>query len=181
MEQLIGQLTTLGWCWVTLGVLYLAWLGSGVLDVAYSKNRKWSWKIFWEDIIKLFTLGASMIAFIVGVNLVSWLIWRMGGNISGLADDVSTAGLLALLVKSGLGYATKAYTNYKNFIEARHSENITVELGEVDYRGILDDTVARFKAVADMITPQHTVNNEQTEVEAEPDELELETLPLGLL
>lgn len=60
-------------------------------------------------------------------------------------------------------------------------ENITVELGEVDYRAVSDDTVAGFKVVVDMIRLQHTVNNKQTEVEAEPDELELETLPLGLL
>lgn len=176
MEQLIGQLTTLGWCWATLGVLYLAWLGSGVLNVAYDKTRKWSWKIFFEDLLKLMTLGGSMVAFVVGVNLVSWLIWRMGGNIEGLAENVSTAGLLVLLLKAGIGYATKAYNNYKDFIDTRHSENITVELDDIDYEAILEDTKAGFKALADAITPKHTVEEEQTETEAEPEDIELETL-----
>lgn len=176
MEQLIAQLTTLGWCWVTLGVLYLAWLGSGVLSVAYSKTRKWSWQIFWEDLIKLFTLGGSMVAFVVGVNLIAWLVWRMGGDISGLADDVSTAGLIGLLLKGGMGYASKAYNNYKNFIEARHSEDIIVKLEDTDYADILNDTVEGFKTVADAITPKHLQAEEQTTNAAEPDELELESL-----
>lgn len=176
MEQLLGQLTTLSWCWATLGVLYLAWLGSGVLNVTYSKTRKWSWQIFWEDIIKLLTLGGSMVAFVVGVNLIAWLIWRMGGEVSGLADDVSTAGLIALLLKGGIGYASKAYNNYKNFIDTRHSEDIIVKVNNPDYEGVLSDTMESFKAIADAITPDHLQTDQQTEPDAEPDELELETL-----
>ncbi len=179
MEQLLGQLITLGWCWATLGVLYLAWLGSGILNVAYSKTRQWSWKIFWEDIIKLLTFGGSMVAFVIGVNLIAWLIWRMGGDVSGLADDVSTAGLIALLLKGGMGYASKAYNNYNNFIDTRHSEDIVVELDDIDYAGILNDTIRGFKTIADAITPNHLQTEQQTEDEAEPDELELETLAIA--
>ncbi len=178
MELLFDQYLTLGACVGVLGILYLAWLSSGVISVAYSKTREWSWKIFREDLLKLIIVIFSMAAFVLGMDLLEWLATRFGGDISVFTQSVSVGGLAVALLKTGAGYATKAYTNYSHFLSTRHSDDTPLELNpnNVDYKGVAEDVKKMCKEVADALTPEHLQNDQQTDDSATITDEEIEQI-----
>lgn len=186
MELLLDQYITLGACAGVLGILYLAWLSSGVISVAYSKTRQWSWKIFWEDLLKLLVVIGSMALFVLGANLLEWLVAHMGGDISVLANIVSVGAVARQMIKAGAGYASKAQANYEAFFSSRHSEETPLEIDpeKIDWHGISEDVQNFCKEVADAITPEHLQTEQQTEAEAALSEEEIalvrEVLEYGL-
>ena len=69
---MIEQLITVYIGAAIIGITYIAWLLSGAFNVAYSKTREWSWRRFWEDLLKVILrlgfLGTITIA-ITGIAL----------------------------------------------------------------------------------------------------------------
>lgn len=186
LTTFIGQLELLGILYGIMGLGYLAWLSSGVFGVAYSQKRTWSWKIFREDLLKLVIWAGGQFLWVIGINLLDWAIMRMGVNSilgvdrSALADSLSVGGLAVMVAKASIGYYSKAFKNYAKFMGERYSDESSllddVDPSGIDWAGVKSDVENTFKAIADAITPDHLQTDQQTETDAEPDELELETL-----
>ena len=157
MELVINQFITLGVCYSVLGIGYLAWLSSGVVNVAYSTKRTWSWARFREDLLKFALHLGGLTLFVVGINLLEWLVARMGGDIKTMMDGVSVAGLAIMTLKHGAGYYAKAYQNFEAFHRTRFSEDIPLELDpeHVNWDEVAEDVKDFVKSVADALTPQH--------------------------
>lgn len=179
MNAMLNELITAGIGMVIMAVFYTAWLLSGVFGVAYNKDRKWSWRRFLEDFLKLLLRCGSIAVYIVGCNLVNWYASRLGADISSLMDTIGTVGVLLLILKATLGYAEKAYQNFEQFFATRFTKSEVKLDGEPDFAGLVADTKEQIKAVAEMITPPHTVSEEQTEKQAEPSESELREIGQG--
>ena len=172
---MIEQLITVYIGAAIIGITYIAWLLSGAFNVAYSKTREWSWRRFWEDLLKVILRLGFLGAITIAINLIEWYCARLGADVSKLADIFSVGGVAALTAKASAGYASKAYNNFKNFIDTLHTEPIELDIdpNAIDWRGIRSDVEAEFRAFAEAITPKHTTDEEQTEVEAAPSEEEI--------
>ena len=179
MTEIINELITAGIGVGLMAVFYLAWLFSGVFSVAYNSERKWSWKRFFEDLLKLILRCGGIAVYVVGCNLVNWYADRLGADISSLMEMIGTAGVLLLILKATLGYAEKAYRNFEQFFATKFTES-KVEISDTpDYAGLVADTRENIKAVAEMITPKHTVDEAQTDDKAEPTTAEIYTAGRG--
>ncbi len=143
--------------------------------MAYSQTREWSWRRFFEDLLKVALRLGFLGAITIAINLIEWYCARLGADVSKLADIFSVGGVAALTAKASAGYASKAYNNFKNFIDTLHTEPIELDIdpNAIDWRGIRSDVEAEFRAFAEAITPKHTTDEEQTEVEAAPSEEEI--------
>ncbi len=172
---MIEQLITVYIGAAIIGITYIAWLLSGAFNVAYSKTREWSWRRFWEDLLKVILRLGFLGAITIAINLIEWYCARLGADVSKLADIFSVGGVAALTAKASAGYASKAYNNFKNFIDTLHTEPIELDIdpNAIDWRGIRSDVEAEFRVFAEAITPKHTTDEEQTEVEAAPSEEEI--------
>lgn len=172
---MIEQLITVYIGAAIIGITYIAWLLSGAFNVAYSKTREWSWRRFWEDLLKVILRLGFLGTITIAINLIDWYCARLGADVSKLADICSVGGVAALTAKASAGYASKAYNNFKNFIDTLHTEPIELEIdpNKIDWQGIRSDVEAEFRAFAEAITPKHTTDEEQTEVEAAPSEEEI--------
>lgn len=172
---MIEQLITVYIGAAIIGITYIAWLLSGAFNVAYSKTREWSWRRFFEDLLKVILRLGFLGAITIAINLIDWYCARLGADVSKLADIFSVGGVAALTAKASAGYASKAYNNFKNFIDTLHTEPIELDIdpNAIDWRGIRSDVEAEFRAFAEAITPKHTTDEEQTEVEAAPSEEEI--------
>lgn len=172
---MIEQLITVYIGAAIIGITYIAWLLSGAFNVAYSKTREWSWRRFFEDLLKVILRLGFLGAITIAINLIEWYCARLGADVSKLADIFSVGGVAALTAKASAGYASKAYNNFKNFIDTLHTEPIELDIdpNAIDWRGIRSDVEAEFRAFAEAITPKHTTDEEQTEVEAAPSEEEI--------
>ena len=172
---MIEQLITVYIGAAIIGITYIAWLLSGAFNVAYSKTREWSWRRFWEDLLKVILRLGFLGTITIAINLIDWYCARLGADVSKLADICSVGGVAALTAKASAGYASKAYNNFKNFIDTLHTEPIELDIdpNAIDWRGIRSDVEAEFRAFAEAITPKHTTDEEQTEVEAAPSEEEI--------
>lgn len=151
-------------------LFYLAWLASGAFSVAFNKDRKWSWKRFFEDFLKLILRCFGIIIFIVACNVVIWYADRIGADITSLMDTIGTAGVLLLILKATLSYAEKAYRNFEAFFSQKFTDS-TQSIAiteEPDYAGLIEDAHKEMKKIADAITPKQAVDEEQTASEAEP-------------
>lgn len=168
MEQLLNQIITLAACYGVMGIGYLAWLSSGIINAKYINKHQWSWQIFWEDVLKLLAHAGSLLLFTLGMNLLEWIVLRMGGDISVLADKCSVAGLAIMTVKSSAGYYAKAYKNYQTFHEKRYSDEVSLELdpAEVNWGAVAEDVKDFVKSVADALTPKHLQTEQQTDEDA---------------
>lgn len=153
MEELLNQLITVGVCAGIMALCYLVWLSSGVTNVSYSETRTWNWKIFWEDLLKLLLHGVSMVLYVVAANLLNWLMWRLGGDISALVDAISVGLIVKLMVTASVDYMSKASENYKKFFEERHAgvELVDIDEDNVDYAGIAQDTKEAVSAITNSI------------------------------
>ena len=165
MELIINQFITLGACYGVLGIGYLAWLTSGVVSVAYSHKRRWSWARFREDLLKFILHLAALGLFVVGMNLLEWLVARMGGDIKAMMNGISVAGLAIMTLKNGADYYAKAYQNFEKFHQTRFSEDIPLELDPdaVDWDEVAEGVKGFVKEMADALTPEHTANEKQTD------------------
>ncbi len=172
---MIEQLITVYIGAAIIGITYIAWLLSGAFNVAYSQTREWSWRRFFEDLLKVALRLGFLGAITIAINLIEWYCARLGADVSKLADIFSVGGVAALTAKASAGYASKAYNNFKNFIDTLHTEPIELDIdpNAIDWRGIRSDVEAEFRAFAEAITPKHTTDEEQTEVEAAPSEEEI--------
>lgn len=172
---MIEQLITVYIGAAIIGATYVAWLLSGAFNVAYSKTREWSWRRFWEDLLKVILRLGFLGAITVAINLIEWYCSRLGADVSQLADIFSVGGVAALTAKASAGYASKAYNNFKNFIDTLHTEtpDLEIDTAKIDWQGIAQDVEESFRAVAEAITPQHTTDETQTETAAEPSEAEV--------
>ena len=172
---MIEQLITIYIGAAIIGITYIAWLLSGAFNVAYSQTREWSWRRFFEDLLKVALRLGFLGAITIAINLIEWYCARLGADVSKLADIFSVGGVAALTAKASAGYASKAYNNFKNFIDTLHTEPIELDIdpNAIDWRGIRSDVEAEFRAFAEAITPKHTTDEEQTEVEAAPSEEEI--------
>ncbi len=172
---MIEQLITVYIGAAIIGITYIAWLLSGAFNVAYSKTREWSWRRFFEDLLKVILRLGFLGAITIAINLIDWYCARLGADVSKLADIFSVGGVAALTAKASAGYASKAYNNFKNFIDTLHTEPIELEVDPdaVDWQGIAQDIEENFRAFAEAITPKHTTDEEQTETAAEPSEAEV--------
>lgn len=168
MELIINQFITLGVCYGVLGIGYLAWLASGVVNVAYNTKRTWSWARFREDLLKFALHLGGLTLFVVGINLLEWLVARMGGDIKAMMDGVSVAGLAIMTLKHGAGYYAKAYQNFEAFHRTQFSEDIPLELDpeDVNWDEVAEDVKDFVKSVADALTPQHLQTDQQTDEDA---------------
>lgn len=171
IEQLITVYIGAG----IIGITYIAWLLSGAFNVAYSKTREWSWRRFFEDLLKVVLRLGFLGAITIAINLIEWYCSRLGADVSKLADIFSVGGVAALTAKASAGYASKAYNNFKNFIDTLHTESVELDIdpNAIDWQGIAEDAERSFRAFAEAITPQHTTDEEQTETAAEPSEAEI--------
>lgn len=187
METIINQYITLAACYGIMAIGYLAWLSSGVINTKYIKKREWSWSIFWEDLLKLLSHIGSIACFVLGVNLLNWMLIRCGVSLAledagvstnTLADLFSVGGVVLMTLKSSANYYARAYQNYQTFHSKRWTEEIPLEIdpNKIDWQGVAKDVRNFCKEVADAITPEHTANAEQTEANAEPSEEELAIL-----
>ena len=172
---MIEQLITVYIGAAIIGITYIAWLLSGAFNVAYSKTREWSWRRFFEDLLKVILRLGFLGAITIAINLIDWYCARLGADVSKLADIFSVGGVAALTAKASAGYASRAYNNFKNFIDTLHTEPIELEVDPdaVDWQGIAQDIEENFRAFAEAITPKHTTDEEQTETAAEPSEAEV--------
>ena len=172
---MIEQLITVYIGAAIIGITYIAWLLSGAFNVAYSQTREWSWRRFFEDLLKVALRLGFLGAITIAINLIERYCARLGADVSKLADIFSVGGVAALTAKASAGYASKAYNNFKNFIDTLHTEPIELDIdpNAIDWRGIRSDVEAEFRAFAEAITPKHTTDEEQTEVEAAPSEEEI--------
>lgn len=175
---MIEQLVTVYIGAAIIGITYIAWLLSGAFNVAYSKTREWSWRRFWEDLLKVILRLGFLGAITIAINLIEWYCNRLGADVSKLADIFSVGGVAALTAKASASYASKAYNNFKNFIDTLHTEPVEIEIDpkQIDWEGIRADVEAEFRAFAEVITPKHTTNEEQTEAEAAPNEAEIDEI-----
>lgn len=165
MELIINQFITLGACYGVLGIGYLAWLTSGVVSVAYSHKRRWSWARFREDLLKFILHLAALGLFVVGMNLLEWLVARMSGDIKAMMNGISVAGLAIMTLKNGADYYAKAYQNFEKFHQTRFSEDIPLELDPdaLDWDEVAEGVKGFVKEMADALTPEHTANEKQTD------------------
>jgi len=165
---MVEQLITVYIGAAIIGITYIAWLLSGAFNVAYSKTREWSWRRFREDLLKVVLRLLFLGAFTIAVNLVEWYCARLGADVSRLADIFSVGGVAALTAKASAGYASKAYNNFKTFIDTLHTEAPEIELDpdKIDWQGIRTDVEESFRAIADAITPKHLQADQQTDAEA---------------
>lgn len=183
LSTLIGQLELLAILYGVMGLGYLAWLSSGIFGVAYSKTREWSWKIFREDLLKLFLWAGGQLLWVVGINLLNWAIIKMGGDIALLANSLSVGGLALMVAKASVGYYGKAFSNYGRFMSERYSDESSaldeLDPSAIDWVGIKSDVESAFKAVADALTPGHLQTDQQTEDTAEPTDEEVAEIISG--
>ena len=175
---MIEQLITVYIGAAIIGITYIAWLLSGAFNVAYSKTREWSWRRFWEDLLKVILRLGFLGAITIAINLIEWYCARLGADVSKLADIFSVGGVAALTAKASASYASKAYNNFKNFIDTLHTEPVEIEIDpkQIDWQGIREDVEQSFREFAEAITPKHTTDESQTEAEAAPSEAEIDEI-----
>ena len=171
---MIEQLITVYIGAAIIGITYIAWLLSGAFNVAYSKTREWSWRRFFEDLLKVILRLGFLGAITIAINLIDWYCSRLGADVSKLADIFSVGGVAALTAKASAGYASRAYNNFKNFIDTLHTEPIELDIdpNAIDWQGIRADVEAEFLAFAEAITPKHTTDEEQRKLRKSQQKLE---------
>lgn len=172
---MIEQLITVYIGAAIIGITYIAWLLSGAFNVAYSKTREWSWRRFFEDLLKVILRLGFLGAITIAINLIEWYCRRLGADVSKLANIFSVGGVAALTAKASASYASRAYNNFKNFIDTLHTEPVEIEIDpkQIDWQGIRADVEQSFREFAEVITPKHTTDESQTEAEAAPNEEEI--------
>lgn len=165
---MIEQLITVYIGAAIIGITYIAWLLSGAFNVAYSKTREWSWQRFFEDFLKVILRLGFLGAITIAINLIEWYCRRLGADVSKLADIFSVGGVAALTAKASASYASRAYSNFKNFIDTLHTEPVEIEIDpkQIDWQGIRADVEQSFREFADALTPEHLQTDQQTDENA---------------
>lgn len=122
LGAIIDQIITVSLGLGGLGVAYLLWLLTGILDVGFTKGRKWSWKKTFEDLAKLLLLIVIVLGWVVVMNFIDWYAGNLGADISALMDGVSVAGMVAGILGGTIHYAIKVGKNFINFFNTDHLE-----------------------------------------------------------
>lgn len=119
-NEVLNQIVTVSVGLGGLGVSYLLWLLTGILNVGFTKGRSWSWKKTFEDLAKLMLLIAIVLGWVVVMNFIDWYAGNLGADISALMDGVSVGGMVAGILGGTIHYAIKVGKNFINFFNVDH-------------------------------------------------------------
>lgn len=169
-QETINQVITAAIGLGLLGGTHAIWLLTGVANNLFSIKR-WSWKRTGEDLLKTFLMVVATLGWVIFFNALEWFSKKMNMDISAFLDGVNVAGVIAITAGGSAYRMYQAYKNIANFIGTAHIAKIN---GSQDYEAVANAAIAGAKQLAEILTPHHTANDDQTDESANPTEEEIE-------
>lgn len=159
LENLINQLITVAVGLAILGGSYLVWLLSGVANVLFNPERKWSWKRMFEDLTKALLMSIALLAWVAVFDALDWFSTQMGADITEILEGASVAGVIGGIIGGTVYYIGKAYRNFYEFINKNHVEP-KIEAGSQNYQTVAEKIFQLFETRPEVVKEQKEVEEE---------------------
>lgn len=156
LENLINQLITVAVGLAILGGSYLVWLLSGVANVLFTPERKWSWKRMFEDLTKALLMSIALLAWVAIFDVFDWFSKQMGADITGILEGASVAGVVAGIIGGTAYYIGKGFKNFYEFINKNHVEP-KIETGSQNYQTVAEKIFQLFETRPEVVEEQKKV------------------------
>lgn len=143
MKGLIDQVVTTAAGLGLLGVGYLLWFITGVVNAGFN-TKTWSWKRTAQDIAKALVMALAILGLVFLANGLDWYANLLGFNITELMDGVSLVTMLGGIILGCVNYYGKAVRNAFNFFRLELG-GLTPE-GDQDYHAISTAVLSVFNA-----------------------------------
>lgn len=159
MEEVINHLISVASGLAILGAGYVVWLASGIANVIFTPDLKWSWGKFFKGLAKALIMALTILSWVAVFDALDWFTKSMGADISSVLNGASVSGLVGGIIGGTAYFLAKGYRNFYDFINPSNAE-VVVE--NPDYAKVASD----MKKLAEAITPVWTVNEKQSDEEA---------------
>lgn len=159
MQDIINHLISVASGLAILGAGYIVWLGSGIVNVIFTPDMKWSWVKFFKGLAKALIMALVILSWVAVFDALDWFTKAMGADVSNVLNGASVSGLVGGIIGGTAYFLAKGYRNFYDFVNPGKNE---VEVNP-DYQKVADGV----KGVIELMLPKWTLTDEQTDKEAE--------------
>lgn len=160
MQEVINHLISVASGLAILGAGYVVWLMSGLVNVIFTPENKWSWSKFFKGLAKAIIMALVILSWVAVFDALNWFTKAMGADISSVLEGASLSGLVGGIIGGTAYFLAKGYKNFYEFINPSGAE-VVVE--KPDYGKVADGV----KNIAEKILPKWTQDDVQTDKKAE--------------
>lgn len=122
MDELLNLLITTGFGLILLAGSYLTDLLSGIIKVIFTPEMKWSFKKFFEDLIKALLIGITTESLVALIYILNWFSNRLGVDVNSISGGLTTLSMVLGSVGGSYYFLASASKNILNFLNTKHIE-----------------------------------------------------------
>lgn len=143
MTELVNLLVTTGIGLILLAGSYLVDLLSGIIKVIFTPAMKWSFKKFFEDLIKAILIAITTESLVALIYILNWFATKMGVDVSTLSQGLSDVTMTIGCIGGSYYFLLSASKNILNFINEHHVE-VEYDTSKIDMNGIVEKVAEVF-------------------------------------
>lgn len=138
MEELVNLLITTGVGLALLGASYLADLMTGVIKVIFTPAMKWSWKKFFEDLLKALLIAFATEYVVAILYILNEFSSKMGVDVEQLSQGLTTVTMAIGCIGGAYYFIASASKNLLEFLNTKHTV-VEYDPSKIDMDGIVKD------------------------------------------
>lgn len=180
MEEMLNHLVVLGGAIGIMGIAYIAWLVSGVGNMAIKDTLKnWSWSRFGKDLLKVFCFAVSMAACSITSDALSIYVDKLQiQQLTAFMDTISWGVIIVIPLMAACYLLYRAIKNNKSLVDYENAAKL-IGVGEDEKINITDNSQEIAEKIYNFFdTPKEAVEAHK-EFEKELDEQANEEGGLG--
>lgn len=143
MTELVNLLVTTGIGLILLAGSYLVDLLSGIIKVIFTPAMKWSFKKFFEDLIKASLIAITTESLVALIYILNWFGTKMGVDVESLSNGLTSVTMVMGCIGGSYYFLLSASKNIMNFINTHHVE-IEYDTSKIDMTSIVDKITGCF-------------------------------------